>query len=87
LTFQIQASDPEGGPLRYVVLDGHAGARIDTNGVFIWQPRSFRSGDYAFRVVTEDFVGARSHEQTMVITVNNPAVVTTTDTTAVGTAN
>lgn len=72
LSYSVDASDPEGLPLSFRLLDGPESARIDArSGRLSWRPRQL--GEYQFRIeVTDDGLPRRSAQQLVTVQVVEP---------------
>jgi hypothetical protein len=72
LVYSVGASDPEGLPLSYRLLEGPDSARIDQlSGRLSWRPREL--GEFQFRVeVTDDGIPQRSAQQLVTVQVVEP---------------
>jgi len=71
LTFNISATDPDGGTLTYSSTTLPTGATLNSsNGAFAWSPTSAQSGSYPVTFSVSDGKGGNASE-TITITVTN----------------
>jgi hypothetical protein len=72
LSYTVDASDPEGLPLSFRLLEGPDSARIDArSGRLSWRPREL--GDFQFLIeVTDDGLPRRSAQQLVAVQVVDP---------------
>lgn len=70
--YDADATDPEGGPLEWALLEGPAGMTIDPlTGLVAWTPPPGSAGDHPVRVEVTDSAGA-SAEQAYLLAVAAP---------------
>jgi len=68
LTFEINATDPDGEPITYSVQSMPSGATF-SNQTFSWTPTYNQAGSYQVRFIASD--GNSNDSETITITVNN----------------
>ncbi|NEQ42484.1 MAG: tandem-95 repeat protein [Leptolyngbya sp. SIOISBB] len=73
--YQLQATDPNGDPLTYSVVDGPAGLTIDENGLVLWTPTAAQQGSNAVTLQVSDGRG-EVLTQSFAIAVNDFALNT-----------
>ncbi|HUU19401.1 MAG TPA: putative Ig domain-containing protein [Sedimentisphaerales bacterium] len=70
LTFNINATDPNGEPITYSAQSFPSGATLDSQtGDFAWMPSYTQAGSYQARFIASD--GNSNDSETITITVNN----------------
>ena len=55
--YQVDASDPEGGPLSYALALAPEGMGIDADGLISWTPEAYQEGHQVVTVVVRDAEG------------------------------
>jgi RHS repeat-associated protein len=68
--YQLNASDPNGDPLSYSVINGPDGLTIDDNGLVTWTPQTNQLGDQTVTLEVNDGRGG-TVQQTFTLTVGN----------------
>ena len=68
LTFYVKATDPDGDPITYSVMNLPSGAMF-SNQTFSWTPSYIQSGSYLVRFIASD--GNTQTSETITITVRN----------------
>jgi len=88
---QVIASDPNGDPLTYELLNGPAGAYVAANGQFTWSPTSDQIGQHTISIRVADDMGAYTDVEYTVSVVreltNRPPVFTSSPPTLASVSN
>ncbi len=71
--YQIEAFDPDGDPLEYLLIEGSAGASIEESGLVEWTPQGDQLGEHEFVIEVHDNRGGLAR-QSFSVYVNDAAV-------------
>jgi len=80
--YQVDAFDPDGDPLEYLLIQGSSGASMDESGLFEWTPNSSQLGENKFVIEVHDDRGGLARQSFSVYvndaTVNSPPEIVST---------
>ena len=74
--YQIEASDPNGDPLTYTLVEGPVGMEVDEQGLVTWLPGADQAGENQITLSIDDGRGS-AIQQSFTLSVSNYATNTT----------
>jgi Putative Ig domain len=75
-SYTVAATDPNNDPLRYVLVSGPTGMKIDSRtGVLSWNPTAAQVGEYTVDVAAVDPYGAGAGQRFLLTALENPIPV------------